>query len=178
MQTKMRKKQLAILLLAVPLTVSCFTVSYGKENDMGITSSELAQTYDTLYTLKAISANSETAGDIAEKLEVFGWWPKEQNWFIDVADAEIMDISFQIKIEDRDNAERQMMRAGTVFLALFDNLTEINFSYILENNNAQIEYGMCWDLDAVREALGGTDVKSYATSEDKFSELIEVLQNW
>lgn len=177
----MQKKKWWLLLLAVCLSVSCVVVSYGKEESIEEKSTELTQTTETgwkkeLYTWKAFNADAKTAGDIAEKLETVGWWPEKQNWFIGVDDTGIMDISFQSTIEDRERAEHQMMLAGIVLLTLFDDLTEIDFSYIWETNNAKVKYSLCWDLDTAKEALEGADVKSYATSEDKFLELIEIIQ--
>lgn len=182
MQARKWKKKLGFLLLAVSVGTSCVNVSYGKENSTGETSAELTESdvdwNKDLYALKTTDIDTEIAGDIAEKLEIVGWWPENQNWFIGADDTGVMEISFQSKIEDRECAEHQMMLAGTVLLALFDDLTEINFSYILENNHVQVEYGMCWDLEAAQEALRGKDVKSYGTSEDNFTELIKVLQDW
>lgn len=171
------KKGICFLILI--LSMICTRNFYAQANEESIISNIQIQNNENLskdmYALKAENMGTKSVLDIAKILETTGWWPENQNYFICADDSETMAISFQTKIDDRDYVEKQMMLSGTLFLALFDDLTEIDFSYILEKNQVEIEYGIRWDLETTQEFLNCEDIKVYGVTEENFETLIKIL---
>lgn len=166
-------------ILSMILSMLCTRNFYVQANEERIISNIQIQNNENfskdMYALKTENIDMESILDMAKILETTGLWPENQNYFICADDSESIAISFQTKVVNREYTEKQMMLSGTVFLTLFDDLTEIDFSYILEKNQVEIEYGICWDQETAQEFLNCEDIKVYGTTEENFENLMNIL---
>lgn len=85
-----------------------------------------------------------------------------------------LEFLFKGSLQDTDLTIQNLSDCGNVFLALVDELSEVRFTYRVEEKRV-IQSTLYWDEQAARASLDG-DVKEYGNSLDEFTKLVP-LQN-
>lgn len=123
-----------------------------------------------LYDLKTSDAKDAWGlSNIMGSFLVMDLMP-ELDYLVDIKDnGSCLIIQFVASLPNTDETIQNLSDCGNILLALVDELSEVRFTYPVEQEG-KIQCTLYWDKQAAKEALG-RDVKEYGKSLDEFIKL-------
>lgn len=141
------------------------------------------ETAEELYALKTeYVGNAPAIGSLIVKLTELNYLSPSKGTTFEILSEE-EPYGLRIILEDeqtereKEETDQMLTDCGTLFLALIDNLSEVQFTYPLVNStDGEVsEYTLSWDLEDAEESLG-KNVKDYGADLEAFEELMTEIQ--
>lgn len=83
----------------------------------------------------------------------------------------------KLTAEQEEQLYGTMVPAATLMMALIDNLGEVKWSWLEEEEYSASEVSVIWDVESAEMRYGIQNLKSYGTSLEKVQELVDILRD-
>lgn len=129
---------------------------------------------EILYEMKTkYVGNASAVGALITELADQGYIPAEKFTFEIRSEKEPYGLTVKLaeELTEDDSSERKLVDCGHLLLALIENLSEVEFSWPLEGEDAP--FHMYINQVTAKQSLDGNDVKEFGKTPEKIADLME-----